>query len=585
MLPVLQANVCLQYSLSTNSFQVPALTDEEYDSHSYSDDLEVGLFGDDSDGAEDDTSDEVNLTSPISPKDMMSEPKEEVSLPRLKSSMTTDIEAAAASSPISGSVADPVIITDEEAIVKSAALRSEIPSSVIDIDSDDSDIPSEEADAPSAYVLGDTEAASEQQEASPEVVSVPDVMAKAVGPSREADIQDFDEQERDNDADYRAMIAEVSECEDSEYSFGSEDESELCDDGGSEFFNHRPQAATDDAAALPVDLAESIPSVSHHTKVPLQLGENESSGGRCNVSMASIKPAVPSWTIREASPSDAAMVKVHQSGSEDNVKPTCMSLSFNPFEASKDPPALTPAQSKDRDILGVMYANKAHLNSLRVMKETHVHQRAQQAIEDHSNQFQADADFLKKVLDGRDDATFARMSNSDESQSQLDCTSFSRPLHDVCHASTTIAVNDLLQAVPYGLQSPSSAHKRPFDYDEADNICPLMLSPDQNERPVAKIAASKIHRVAGSQRAADVSASSGEANKSDPGDAIDLPSSPFVDRIETCGETSTISSSTEVRPVKRLKRVAEALCYAAAGGVAVGAGLFSILVATAPDFA
>jgi pSer/pThr/pTyr-binding forkhead associated (FHA) protein len=37
-------------------------------------------------------------------------------------------------------------------------------------------------------------------------------------------------------------------------------------------------------------------------------------------------------------------------------------------------------------------------------------------------------------------------------------------------------------------------------------------------------------------------------------------------------------------PNKRIKRFAEAVGYAALGGVAVGAGLFSILVATAPDF-
>jgi hypothetical protein len=38
------------------------------------------------------------------------------------------------------------------------------------------------------------------------------------------------------------------------------------------------------------------------------------------------------------------------------------------------------------------------------------------------------------------------------------------------------------------------------------------------------------------------------------------------------------------RPTKRLKKFAEAVGYAALGGVAVGAGLFSVLVATAPDF-
>lgn len=40
----------------------------------------------------------------------------------------------------------------------------------------------------------------------------------------------------------------------------------------------------------------------------------------------------------------------------------------------------------------------------------------------------------------------------------------------------------------------------------------------------------------------------------------------------------------EDRPVKRFKKLFENVGYAALGGVAVGAGLFSVLVATAPDF-
>lgn len=38
------------------------------------------------------------------------------------------------------------------------------------------------------------------------------------------------------------------------------------------------------------------------------------------------------------------------------------------------------------------------------------------------------------------------------------------------------------------------------------------------------------------------------------------------------------------RPAKRMRRIVEAVGYAALGGAAVGAGLFSVLVATAPDF-
>jgi len=42
--------------------------------------------------------------------------------------------------------------------------------------------------------------------------------------------------------------------------------------------------------------------------------------------------------------------------------------------------------------------------------------------------------------------------------------------------------------------------------------------------------------------------------------------------------------ATESRPSKRLKRFAEAVGYAALGGVVAGAGLFAALVSTAPDF-
>jgi hypothetical protein len=44
------------------------------------------------------------------------------------------------------------------------------------------------------------------------------------------------------------------------------------------------------------------------------------------------------------------------------------------------------------------------------------------------------------------------------------------------------------------------------------------------------------------------------------------------------------SQAPEDRPVKRFKKLFENVGYAALGGVAVGAGLFSVLVATAPDF-
>jgi hypothetical protein len=51
--------------------------------------------------------------------------------------------------------------------------------------------------------------------------------------------------------------------------------------------------------------------------------------------------------------------------------------------------------------------------------------------------------------------------------------------------------------------------------------------------------------------------------------------------VPASSATSTVS---EVRPTKRMKKLLENVGYAALGGVAVGAGLFTVLVATAPDF-
>jgi hypothetical protein len=42
--------------------------------------------------------------------------------------------------------------------------------------------------------------------------------------------------------------------------------------------------------------------------------------------------------------------------------------------------------------------------------------------------------------------------------------------------------------------------------------------------------------------------------------------------------------ATDAHPAKRFKKILENVGYAALGGVAVGAGLFSVLVVTAPDF-
>jgi hypothetical protein len=50
------------------------------------------------------------------------------------------------------------------------------------------------------------------------------------------------------------------------------------------------------------------------------------------------------------------------------------------------------------------------------------------------------------------------------------------------------------------------------------------------------------------------------------------------------GASDPASHAPEPRPVKRFKKLFENVGYAALGGVAVGAGLFSVLVATAPEF-
>jgi hypothetical protein len=58
------------------------------------------------------------------------------------------------------------------------------------------------------------------------------------------------------------------------------------------------------------------------------------------------------------------------------------------------------------------------------------------------------------------------------------------------------------------------------------------------------------------------------------------PTVPSV-RIE---DVPAVPGSLAPRPTKKLKKLLENVGYAALGGVAVGAGLFSVLVATAPDF-
>lgn len=66
----------------------------------------------------------------------------------------------------------------------------------------------------------------------------------------------------------------------------------------------------------------------------------------------------------------------------------------------------------------------------------------------------------------------------------------------------------------------------------------------------------------------------------------DVPASE-VQNLAPSAETEAVSAALDApapRPTKKLKKLLENVGYAALGGVAVGAGLFSVLVATAPDF-
>jgi len=87
-----------------------------------------------------------------------------------------------------------------------------------------------------------------------------------------------------------------------------------------------------------------------------------------------------------------------------------------------------------------------------------------------------------------------------------------------------------------------------------------------------------------------------ESNKSQPSateDKVKESTDREVDQVshnaagEIVGSAPAPSSNPEepiTRAPKRMKRFVEAVGYAALGGAAVGAGLFSVLVATAPDF-
>jgi hypothetical protein len=63
-----------------------------------------------------------------------------------------------------------------------------------------------------------------------------------------------------------------------------------------------------------------------------------------------------------------------------------------------------------------------------------------------------------------------------------------------------------------------------------------------------------------------------------------LPSQTQTPKSSSHVSLATVASLPEHQPTKRLKRFAEAAGYAALGGAAVGACLFSVLVTTAPDF-
>jgi len=98
------------------------------------------------------------------------------------------------------------------------------------------------------------------------------------------------------------------------------------------------------------------------------------------------------------------------------------------------------------------------------------------------------------------------------------------------------------------------------------------------------------------KRKADAISNSGDENVSiQPPTSDTIVAAEKSTKSEATGETTLVevaSSPTPlmiieepiVRAPKRMRRFVEAVGYAALGGAAVGAGLFSVLVATAPDF-
>jgi hypothetical protein len=77
------------------------------------------------------------------------------------------------------------------------------------------------------------------------------------------------------------------------------------------------------------------------------------------------------------------------------------------------------------------------------------------------------------------------------------------------------------------------------------------------------------------------SASNGDVNGS--ADATNSEEQATVSSPST-DDVPAVVDDPAPRPTKKFKKLLENVGYAALGGVAVGAGLFSVLVATAPDF-
>lgn len=113
---------------------------------------------------------------------------------------------------------------------------------------------------------------------------------------------------------------------------------------------------------------------------------------------------------------------------------------------------------------------------------------------------------------------------------------------------------------------------------------PESHAPSQSPVESRKRKADAISELSGSE---GISAIKDDTNEADI-QVVQVVPSVSGETTSTSTQSTPVPLSTPeesaVRAPKRMKRFAEAVGYAALGGAAVGAGLFSVLVATAPDF-